>query len=763
MSPFVALCDGTTRRARLRPYPISTFTLANRFGRVARHQGTERVAQCLGFAHGFSSRPPTRSLDDEPKWCTRGHIAGEASAHHREPARQRAAPPPGPALTVPLLRSIDAEDLSPYLAQHAHNPVDWWTWGEDALGEATRRDCPIFLSVGYAACHWCHVMAHESFEDPALARQLNENFVAVKVDREERPDLDHLYMAATQLISGQGGWPMSVFLLSDGRPFSAGTYYPPTDRHGRVGFATLLETMDQAWRSRRGDVEEQARAVEKALSREIAFVEHLAPRIDALDLASARRALAAEIASATDVDGGQSEPRFPRAGYVDALVADGSAVSLAAAQRILTAMSRRGLFDHVGGGFARYSVDARWHVPHFEKMLSDQALLSRTYFTAARIGEEFAAFGEVGRRTVTFVQRELRVEHGYAASLDADAAGVEGSHVTWTPQEVHDALAAVGLGAHSAEVLLYLSIGPEGDLEGRSVPRLGEDAPFDPPAHLREALRELFAARARRPQPTRDDKVILEWNAMFAGALLASRDETMVEDALALLHSLQNSHFVRGHWWRTQATRDYATSADVAWVVDAYLDAYEVAGEDAWLTRAYDIARYLVEHYWDGPVPSARSAHDGQGLFSTSDQCGDLFRRPKEIFDGATPSGHAVATRALARLALCLGDEDLLAIAERLVALGGELIATHPRSVPDLVLAAGYCDGVEVVIPGDSNNLRHHVRSIPMLRGVLITGSGSSPLLSGRQSGLAYVCHAGACQRPVSSVAELNDVLSGAF
>jgi uncharacterized protein YyaL (SSP411 family) len=602
-------------------------------------------------------------------------------------------------------------------------------------------------------------MAHESFEDPVVASNLNENFVAIKVDREERPDLDQLYMAATQLISGQGGWPMTVILLPDGRPFTAGTYYPPTDRYGLVGFTTLLDAVAAAWRRRRGDVEEQARAVERSLSREIAFIEHLAPRDSALDLTASLDVLAREIAEQTDEDGGHSSPRFPRPSYVDALLANGDPRSLEAAKCILDAMSRRGLFDHLEGGFARYSVDAKWHVPHFEKMLSDQALLAATYFRASRVSPEFAPYALVARRTVDFVNERLRLDAGFAASLDADAGGVEGSHVTWTPAEVQRALGRVGLDDLTDEVLAYLSIDDEGDLEGRSVPRLSDAASFTPPPELREALVAMTVERRDRPQPGRDEKVILEWNAMFARALFCSRDDQLISEARALLTSLEATHFQRGHWWRTQSLRDLATAVDVAWMVDAYVDAYEVAGDDQWLTRAYDAASYLIEHYWDGPVPTARSPHQGRGFFSTSDQCTDLFVRPKDVFDSATPSSHAVATGCLARLALCRADQDLMAVAQRLVSLGAELIASHPRAVVDLVQSATLVNGLEVVIPGDANALSEHVRSLPMLRGVLVSGSGTSPLLSGREEGLAYVCQSGTCRRPVATVAELRAAL----
>jgi hypothetical protein len=663
---------------------------------------------------------------------------------------------------MPQLRSLSSV-ASRYLASHANNPVEWWTWDDDALREAVRRDCPIFLSVGYAACHWCHVMAHESFDDPVLAAALNADFVAIKVDREERPDLDQLYMAATQLLSGHGGWPMSVFLLPDGRPFTAGTYYPPHDRRGHVGFATLLATISDAWRTRRAEVEDQARAVQRALAREIAFVDFLAPRTTPVDLVDVRAALAAEIAEHTDVNGGASAPRFPRPSYVDALLSQDDGASREAAARILGAMARRGLFDHLDGGFARYSVDAYWHVPHFEKMLSDQALLAATYFRAARTSDTFAPFADVAHRTVDFVLTQLRVPGGFASSLDADADGIEGSHITWTPEEVATALGDVGLDVHLHAVLEYLSISAQGDIDGRSVPRLSPEADDTPPSSLRPALDALRVMRRRRRQPARDDKVILEWNAMFARALFASRDPALLATAYDLLESLRTTHYQRGHWWRTASARDYATAADVAWLADVHVDAFEASGDDRWLAAAYEITSYLIEHYGDGPVPSARTPHEGGGVFATSDQCGDLFARPKEIFDGATPSSHAVATRAIARVALCRGDSDLLCVAERLVTLGGELVATHPRAVIDLVAAAAFVTGVEVVIPGDTNALSEHVRSLPMLRGVLITGSGTSPLLTERQEGLAYVCHRGTCQRPVGTVEELRDRLRGMF
>jgi uncharacterized protein YyaL (SSP411 family) len=665
---------------------------------------------------------------------------------------------------VPLLREIKDRLGSPYLIDHADNPVDWWAWDNEALAEAARLDRPIFLSVGYAACHWCHVMAHESFENPDVARLLNDSFISIKVDREERPDVDALYMAATQLLSGHGGWPMSVFLLPDGRPFMAGTYYPPTDRHGQVGFSRLLHAIADAWMNQREAVVAQAVQLRGALEREIAFIDHLGGRVATLDLRGSRRALRDELVARVDSHGGFGDaPKFPRPSYVEALLDFTDTEATEAVTRTLDAMSRRGLYDHVRGGFARYSVDAEWHVPHFEKMLSDQALLARAYLRASKAVGGHPEWRDVAIHALHFVLNDLKVESGYGSSLDADAGGVEGSHVTWTPDEVAAALERKGLGGDLARVLSRWSISSPGLFEGRSIPRLATGEPFITPDDLREALGALREARSLRPQPARDQKVILEWNAMFASALLMTGETALVERALELLDSLSRSHFADGAWWRTEHHNAYATASDVAWFVDALVDAFEATGDDVWLERANGAAAFLLGHYWDGEVPTGQSSQTGKGVFAQCDLVNDLPARPKEIFDGATPSSHAVSCRALARLALCQGDDNLLAAAERLVELAANLISSHPGAIPDLVAAAGFVgDGIEVVIPGAPNELTSHVRSLPMSRTVLITGNGSSALLEGRTPGWAYVCRAGACQLPVATIGDLDDQLQRA-
>jgi uncharacterized protein YyaL (SSP411 family) len=636
---------------------------------------------------------------------------------------------------------------------HADNPVDWRTWGEDALEEAATSDRPIFLSVGYAACHWCHVMAHESFENEEIAALLNEYFVPIKVDREERPDVDALYMAATQLVSGHGGWPMSVFLLPDGRPFMAGTYYPPHDRGGQVGFDRLLAALHDAWSTQRETLEAQAGDLSRALAREVSFVDHLAPPSESLELASVREILRHELLKRFDGDGGfGGAPKFPRPSFVEALLEFDDEASRQAVVVTLDAMSRRGLYDHFGGGFARYSVDGEWHVPHFEKMLSDQALLARCYLDAARVyGRE--DWRDVAFDTLAFVVRSLRVPHGYAASLDADADGVEGSHITWSTEEVASTVAPELLG----RVLRRWRIEDPGAFEGRSIPRLAEGEPFTTPVALAAAHDALIERRSQRVQPSRDEKVILEWNAMLATAFLRSGDDEFEMRGFELLAELKGSHFADGVWWRTAHRRAQATANDVAWLIDAQVDAFEASGDDRWLQSAQRLSDYLLGHFWDGPVPTSSSPNVGGGIFTQSDLVVDLVTRPKEIFDGATPSAHAVATRALARLALCLGDSELLTVAQRLVDLAATLLISHPVAVPDLVDAAGYAlEGVEIVVPGNQGELADHVRSKSMPRTVLITGAGTSPLLRGRREGWAYVCRGGVCRLPVDNAPALD-------
>ena len=367
---------------------------------------------------------------------------------------------------------------------------------------------------------------------------------------------------------------------------------------------------------------------------------------------------------------------------------------------------------------------------------------------------------EVALDTLRFVERSMRLDDGYATSLDADADGVEGSHITWTAGEVSTVLNDHGLASDLSDTLARWRIERSGAFEGRSIPRLADGEAFAVPDHLARAHHELVRARARRVQPGRDEKVILEWNAMLASAFLRSDEGHFVSLGEELLASLRATHFAEDTWWRTAHRQAHATCADLAWLISAEVDAFEQTGNDEWLDDAELIAHYLLQHFWDGPIPNGESPHVGQGVFTQSDRVSDLTLRPKEIFDGATPSAHAVTTEALARLGLVLGDIDLLAVAQRLVELAGSLLVAHPGAVVDLAEAAGYAvEGVEVVVPGDSGILIDHVRSMYMPRSVVITGTGRSPLLEGREVEHAYVCRAGVCAMPVTSVDTLDQEL----
>jgi uncharacterized protein YyaL (SSP411 family) len=653
-----------------------------------------------------------------------------------------------------------ADASSAYLRQHADNPVDWYEWGPDAMLRSRSLDRPILLSIGYAACHWCHVMAHESFEDPAIAERVNENFVAIKVDREERPDIDALYMAATIAVTGHGGWPMTVFLTPDGHPFMAGTYYPPADRHGQPGFARLLDAMADAWEHQRTAVFEQAERITEAAERELTILDSLAPSTPDEDPDELDRRLASDLVARCDDQGGFGPaPKFPRAGFVEALLRrwhDGGVAS--AAERTLDAMSRRGLYDHIGGGFARYSVDATWTVPHFEKMLYDQALLAACYLRAARASGR-GEWRDVALDTLAFVRRELDTGQGFASSLDADAGGVEGSHVTWTTEEAATALAAAGLAHDLESALSRWSIEPAGNFEGRSIPVLASGAPFTTPPELAAARRALRVAREQRPAPGRDDKVVLEWNAMTLVAFFESDVAELIDEARRRLADLHATHFHRS-WWRTQSLQAHATSADLAWLIEAHVAGFEATGEDELLEPVAAIIDQLLEHYWDGPRPTAQARDNGGGLFTTSDLAAALPIRAKEVIDDATPSSQAVAAHALARFAMISGDDDALAVAERLVALGGELLARQPSVVADLARAYGVvATGREIVVPGARGELSAVVRDSFVPGSVLVTGTGRSPLLEGRLAGWAYVCRRRVCDAPVNEASELAALL----
>ena len=649
-----------------------------------------------------------------------------------------------------------AGETSPYLRQHRDNPVDWYPWGADAFAAARDRNVPILLSVGYSACHWCHVMAHECFEDAATADLMNRLFVNVKVDREERPDVDAIYMEAVQAMTGRGGWPMTVFLTPAGEPFFGGTYFP------RDQFTQLMTAIDDVWRNRPADIQQNVTALVEALRRS----EQVGPAASAPDAALVDQAVQQLLAHHDATWGGfGGAPKFPSTMNLDLLLRRVTATGDPAAQQAvvttLDAMASGGMYDHIGGGFARYSVDDRWLVPHFEKMLYDQALLVRAY-THAAIALDMPRYRQVVEETVDYVLRDLRHHGGgFYSAEDADSPdehghGHEGLFHTFTPAEVQAAL-----GADAPAALAWWGITEAGNFEGRSIPnRLEHRGDWARPAEI-EALRQrLFDARAQRPRPGLDDKVLTEWNGLLLASLCeaaaafdrADWAAAAVANGEFLLRELRGPD---GRWFRswhadgTPPARHMALAADHACLVDGFTRLAELTGQARWIDAACSAADTLLDHFWD----TTRG-----GLFTTPDDGERLVARQKELLDNATPSANSTAAVALLRLAALTGqrryanqaDQILLLLArvmpQALTAFGQALAAVALR-------AAGTA---EIVITGDRPDLLAEVRGRWLPDAVLAWGEPyDSPLWEGRPEGLAFVCRDHTCQLPAATPGDL--------
>ncbi|MGH9235039.1 MAG: thioredoxin domain-containing protein [Acidimicrobiales bacterium] len=666
-----------------------------------------------------------------------------------------------------------ADETSPYLRQHADNPVDWYAWGDEAFAAARAADKPVLLSVGYSACHWCHVMAHESFEDPAIAARMNELFVNVKVDREERPDVDEIYMEAVQAMTGQGGWPMTVFLTPDGRPFFGGTYFPDTRRGGMISFPELCARIDELWRTRRDDIDAQAGQLTGALGR-TALLDpgDEVPGAAALD--AVRRDL---LAQHDDVHGGfGGAPKFPQAMSLDALVRSlargggntgdgdrrGDDDLRAVAETSLDAMASGGVYDHLGGGFARYSVDREWLVPHFEKMLYDQALLTRLYLHAWQ-ATGLDRYRQVLDETVGYVLRDLaQPGGGFSSAEDADSEGEEGRFYVWTPEQVTEALD--GDADLAAEVMDFYGVTPAGNFEGRNIlNRLAQRGRLDRPAHVEEARRRLFAARERRVRPGLDDKVLTEWNALMLSALAESAAATGRDDWLAaavangefLLASLRRDD---GRWLRSwQAdggARHLAYAADHAALVDAFVRLAEATGQARWIDEARTTAEALLDLFWD--------AQRG-GVFTTGSDAEALITRNKDLMDNATPGANSLAAVGLLRLAALTGEARYRNHAEQILRLAGPVATRHPTAFGYLLVAVDlFTHGIdEVVVAGDRPDLVDVAQRMFLPGAVLAWGERfASPLWEGRRDGAAYVCRGYACQLPATDPATLTAQLA---
>ncbi len=666
-------------------------------------------------------------------------------------------------------------EQSPYLRQHAHNPVDWYPWGEKALAKAKAENKPILLSIGYSACHWCHVMERESFENESIAQLMNENFVSIKVDREERPDLDQIYMDAVQVLTGRGGWPLTMFLLPDGRPFYGGTYFPPEDRHGLPGFPRLLAAIANAYHKQSGDVQQNVERLTDAMGALATYEPSgrgLAPEAPLI----AARELGKHYDSAHGGIG--NAPKFPNTFAFSLFLrmydADSDINFADMVRDTLTKMAKGGIYDQIGGGFHRYSVDQRWLVPHFEKMLYDNALLARLYLDAGRALNE-PEFFRVAREILEYVMREMTSpEGGFYSSQDADSEGEEGKFFLWTPAEAHAALQDEELAKIAAR---YFDIGDEGNFEGRNILNRTLDMPdaaklfgkaTDELAHAVETIKaRMFATREQRIKPGRDEKILAAWNAMMIAAF--AEGYRALGDPRYLAAAERAIDFAMTRLWDGRALRrSYkdgvarfnAYLEDYALMAGAMIDTYEASLDSRYLEQARALAEVILERFSD---------REKGGFYFTSDDHEELITRAKPAFDGSTPSGNSAAVMTLLRLHAYTGEERYANQAARTLELFADLIEKQPFAFAHMLEAADlYFRGpTEIVMVGDRNSaeFREWIERTGLLylpnRALFVAdtqGGGSGfipeqargkPQIDGRLT--AYVCRQRTCSAPMTT------------
>ncbi|MEU9732338.1 thioredoxin domain-containing protein [Streptomyces sp. NPDC048002] len=671
-----------------------------------------------------------------------------------------------------------AHETSPYLLQHADNPVDWWPWSAEAFEEARKRGVPVLLSVGYSSCHWCHVLASESFEDEAVAAYMNEHFVSVKVDREERPDVDAVYMEAVQAATGQGGWPMTVFLTPDAEPFYFGTYFPPAPRHGMPSFRQVLEGVRQAWTGRRDEVAEVAGKIVRDLAgREISYGDAQVPGDE--ELAKALLGLTREYDEQRGGFGGA--PKFPPSMVIEFLLRHhartGAEGALQMAADTCERMARGGIYDQLGGGFARYSVDREWVVPHFEKMLYDNALLCRVYAHLWRsTGSELAR--RVALETADFMVRELRTnEGGFASALDADSDDGSGKHVegafyVWTPEQLREVL-----GDDAELAARYFGVTEEGTFEhGASVLQLPQQEGVFEAGRIEGIRERLLAARAERPAPGRDDKVVAAWNGLAIAALAETGAyfdrPDLVEAAVCAADLLVRVHLDE-HARVARTSKDGKVGAnagvleDYADVAEGFLALASVTGEGVWL----EFAGFLLDH-----VLTRFVDEESGTLFDTAADAERLIRRPQDPTDNAAPSGWTAAANALLSYAAQTGAEPHRGAAERALGVVKALGPRVPRFIGwGLAAAEAWLDGPrEVAVVGPSlddpaTRALHRTALLGTAPGAVVAAgtaeSDELPLLAGRPlvggEPAAYVCRNFTCDAPTTDPERLREALSG--
>lgn len=660
-----------------------------------------------------------------------------------------------------------AQETSPYLRQHQENPVDWFSWSTEAFDEAKRRGVPILLSIGYSACHWCHVMAHECFEDLETAILMNQLFVNIKVDREERPDIDALYMDAVQAMSGRGGWPMTVFMSPEGHPFYGGTYFP------KPSFIKLMNAVSDAWHNRRADIENNIAALGESLSRTATVT----PDETLPSFALVNRARD-QLLEAFDHQWGGfgSAPKFPSTMNIDLLlrnyVEQPNETVKTAITTTLDAMASGGMYDHIGGGFSRYSVDEKWLVPHFEKMLYDQALLLRVYAHAAVVFRS-ENYRQVCEEIVEYVMRDLR-DHdgGFFSAEDADSLddlghSHEGHFYVFTPSELRKIL---------PENLVELAFGhyeisDAGNFEGKNIPtRLNHRGDFKRSPEIQEIRSKIFDARNKRKRPLLDDKILTEWNAMMSASLIEAANLLGRKDWLEAAE--QNCEFLfrelRVNDQRTELpkwarswqrnglpkARHRALACDLAHLVDAFTRLAEATGKSIWISRSVEVADQLVADYWD---------EKNGGLFTIATDAEQLVVRQKDLLDNATPSANSVAANALLRLGALTGNKKFSSHAHEILRLFTRIAEAAPSAFGNLLHAVYLVHkGVtEIAITGERPDLVESVKKLWLPTAVVAFGEPyESPLWRDRQPGFAYVCQNYVCSAPATTVEQLQQALA---
>src|SRR2546426_8819670 len=662
-------------------------------------------------------------------------------------------------------------ETSPYLLQHADNPVDWYAWGPEALERAAAEDKLILLSIGYSACHWCHVMEHESFENPSIAKVMNENFVNIKVDREERPDLDQIYMSAVQIMTGSGGWPLTIFLLPNGEPIFGGTYFPPEDRYNRPGFLRVLETIAEAYRTRRAEIMENAKSLREHLTRPT-FRKSQDEIIDTNLLDMAYRTIASRFDSREGGFG--SAPKFPPSMNIDFLLRysdrTGSDHALHMATLTLDKMAYGGMYDQVGGGFHRYSTDDRWLVPHFEKMLYDNALLVRAYVDAHRVTEK-PLYKRIAEETLDFVLREMRDPNGsFYSTQDADSEGVEGKFYVWSLKEFSEVI------GDDAELLAkYFGVTEHGNFEERNILNVSRDPELfsklekipvqELQTKIETAKKRLYAARESRVRPGRDEKVLTDWNGLMLRAFAEAsahlnRDDyrraadtnadfilTTMWDGTRLLHSFKD-----GRARFNGYLDDYANLADGLFAL------YQLTFDYKWLEAATQISDRMIQLFWDST--------DG-GFYFTGQNHESLITRPKDFFDNATPSGNSVAADVLLRMAAVTGRGDYREKAEQIILTSAGFLKQYASGFGRMLAAADFFVGPskEVAIVGPPDAFLTILRQRYFPRVVIAAGNGADriPLLRDRSimngKPTAYVCENFTCKQPVVDFAAFEKQL----